>query len=838
MNLLLLFGVVANVVNWLPDNVTQFWVEPERPVAFKFTAQVDHNIQEENSLNDVQYILKTNDGAMLTDGIAKLDGDKLSIETTLPQGYFELEIPATEQTFGVASQPAFFPEDAIMAEDAKKKNGLRERDSFFAIDSASTWLVRNDKARDELLANAKRMGLATYRERVSWGTTEPVEGSLNYNGDRNAEKAREIAYKYDIPVLELFHDAPSWTGKIGKFPRDLNKTAASWGKISKRWNKYWNSFEIWNEPDISFSGNLPADQYVPVLKTVAQELAREGVSTPIVGGIIASFNDSYMDTMAENGALNACDIFSFHTYCRAYDMEAVMMRYHEWLVKNRVEWKPVWITECGRPWKKGTSRPNGEADMDSAIDIVQKGIAAKALGIDAYFPFVYVYYEENDNNFGMSDRNNAPLRSAAGYARSIFLLSGKRCVGSLEHDGVERAYVFRGEDGEQIVAFYSRFRNMDRKLRIPGNPLWIERVTGERVVTGAEGIIDFSDGFLFVAYPADAKLTLKAPTDVDKARELRRASRVKHGADPRTNYDIVARFDYDEKSVEVNGGGYVVKDPNASEFVGKISIFNFSENDKTLPITAECAVERDGDYVVLDNAFTVLPRQVVVPARGCNEIEFTLKLEGLIPFDKPKLSFGFGEDSNLIFSLSRSVSGENFDSMVEEVVPVSLSDITSWRVNASSHKKFEFLKDLMDEGNWGFSVDFNEGDRWAYPIFKLPQERTEDGRAFLVVDNKKYEMSKFKGVAFNFKATTSVSEDGVVRVFTYTPTGTNYYFSAMGVGKTDGKEHFVVVPFYSLSLSGAAGNGFDLNMISGISVGGNSKGDKMRIEVKDFRFFK
>ncbi len=837
MNLFLLFGVVvANVTSWLPDNITQFWVEPDRPAMFTFTAQADPNAENKQDVKDeVQFTVKTTDGVQFTTGVAKLDGDKLSVETTLPQGYFELELPATEQTFGVASQPAFIPNDALLASDAKGRTDLRQRDDFFGIDSASTWLVSDDKAREELIANAKRMGIATYRERVSWRRLEPKEGQFEYNGDNNAEKVRLAAQKYDMPILELFHNATDWTGTIGAYPADLLKTATSWGEVASRWNKSWNSFEVWNEPDISFSGNIPADQYVPVLKSVAQELKRKNIQTPIVGGIIASFNDPFMDLMAENGGIDACDIFSFHTYCRAFEMEDVSMRYLNWLRKYKSLGKPVWITECGRPWKKGTNRPNGEADLESAIDIVQKGVAARALGIDAYFPFVYVYYEENDNNFGMSDRNNAPLRSAAGYARCIYLLSGKSCLGSLAIDGVERSYVF-GDAEEQIAVLYVRSRQPGRKIVLPGVPLYVERVTGERLSLDENNAVDFSDGMLYVAYstPYNVLVTTE-PTRVDLMREQRAYDREQSGVVPRCNSDVVARFDFDPNVVEANSGGYMLKDSDATTLTGKISVYNFSDVEKTLPVTGTIMILRSW-YERLPNDISY-PNQIVVPSRGKVELEFTVSLEGATPFNHPKLTFTFGEDCVLSLPLSRRATEANFKSMVEATAAVPFNDVTRWFKNSSSCKKLEFLQECMDQGNWGFEIDFNEGDRWAYPIFVIPQEQGEDGKVYLIDGDRKFDMSQFKGVAFKYTATSS-SPEGVVRVFTYTGDRQGYYFSASGIGKTDGEEHFVIVPFDSLSLSGNAGNGFDPKFITGISVGANSRGDEMRIEVKDFLFFK
>ena len=606
MNLCSMFGtLVIGALSWVPSDVSQFWVEPDKPALLEFDVKKDETVESGSRSDSVKFVVRTTDGEMLKEGEGEIVGERLAIRTTLPQGYFELELPESNQAFGVASQPPFCPSDAILASSAKERNDLRLRDDFFGIDAASTWLVQDDKTREALIRNARRIGVATYRERLSWGRVEPQENVFDFNGDRNSETVRAAALKYDMPVLELFHSAPDWAGHVGTYPEDLIKTANSWGAIGKRWGRYWNSIEVWNEPDISFSGNLPADQYAPVLKTVAQELARKGITTPVVGGIIATFRDNFMDSFADNGGLDACDIFSFHTYCRAPEMESVCLRYHNWLVKNHAEWKPVWITECGRPWKKGTERPNREADLESAIDIVEKGVVAKAMGYDSYFPFVYVFYEENDNNFGMSDKNSAPLRSIAGYARMIYLLSGKDCIGNWKVDGSDAAWLFVDrENGEQIAVVYASERKKGRVVKLPCKPVFAERVTGEHVDANDSNELDFSDGLLFVKLPYDFKAELNQSTEVDQARLLRVQAREKHGVDARRNDDVVMRFDFDKEVVSATNGGYSLLDPEIKEFQGRLSVFNFSNESKTLPVSAEAIVNKSGSSEKIDDCAT------------------------------------------------------------------------------------------------------------------------------------------------------------------------------------------------------------------------------------------
>ena len=832
MSLWLTIGAaVLCATSWTPRDVSQFWVEPDSPAVFWFDANIQENAENapEKGVDSVKFVVKTTDGQTFAEGVGVLDGRSLRVETVLPQGFFELELPETGQAFGVASQPAFCPFDATLASDAAKRSDLRERDPFFAIDAASTWLVNSQtNAREDLIRNARRFGLATYRERVNWRGIEPTEGAFDFNGDRDAEKLRETAKKYDMPVLELFHNAPDWTGRIGAYPVDLLKTANSWGTVGERWNKYWNSIEVWNEPDISFSGNLPGDQYAPVLKTVAQELRRRNIETPVVGGIIAFFQADYMTNLAENGVLDACDIFSFHTYCRAFEMENVCLRYHDWLVENKAEWKPLWLTECGRPWKKGTDRPNREADLESAIDIVEKGVAAKALGVDSYFPFVYVYYEENDNNFGMSDKNNAPLRSSAAYARSIYLLSGKKCFGSWnlgENADVERSYLF-GDNatGERVAVLYQRDRKPGRTIQLPCAPSFVERATGERLAVDASNVVDFSDGFLFVGLPKEFEPALKEASPVDKARNLRFAARVKHGADSRRNFSTVARFDYDEKTIQAVTSGYRLVDSNVATFEGKLSVYNFDAEPKNATVKVSATIDVDGEIRDASDIIQACASSIELPARGRAELPFTLDVTKISPFAVPKLRFEIGDDCVLVFALSKTLTSDNYEQFAKDKIKVDLTDLSRWSKNSSPSGKIE-LK--AENETWTLDVNFSgDGDRWAYPVFPLPES---------------IDLTGYKGVAFRIKA-TSDNPESVVRFFTYRRNeqgaASNYYFTGDDSNKANGEERLIVLPLKSLTAYSGAPYPFDPKEIAFVSIGCNSKGDHCLIEVKDLTFFK
>ena len=91
-------------------------------------------------------------------------------------------------------------------------------------------------------------------------------------------------------------------------------------------------------------------------------------------------------------------------------------------------------------------------------------------------------------------------------------------------------------------------------------------------------------------------------------------------------------------------------------------------------------------------------------------------------------------------------------------------------------------------------------------------------------------------MAFRVKGTANV-DGGQLRFFTYSDKGA-YYFTSEGFAPADGEERFVVIPFEKLNAYGDMSDPFLPDRIRSISIGGNSRGAEMQIEVGEFFFFK
>ena len=124
---------------------------------------------------------------------------------------------------------------------------------------------------------------------------------------------RELYRKQGIPVLELFHDAPRWTGNSEEhgYPHDQLAVARSWAGIARALSPAWDGLEIWNEPDLSaFAGNASPEQYLPMVKAIGYSLHQAGIRTPLGGGVFSAPTDNFLRACAQNGLLDSVDFLS------------------------------------------------------------------------------------------------------------------------------------------------------------------------------------------------------------------------------------------------------------------------------------------------------------------------------------------------------------------------------------------------------------------------------------------------------------------------------------------------------------------------------------------------
>lgn len=511
------------------------------------------------------YTIRDYWGKVIASGRAgRVDPDSLQVTVRLARGFYDVEFAATGQRFGVICLPAY----------------EGRPDPFFCIDSAMSWLVHDDRVREGLLKALRRSGVAMSRERLNWAEVNPARDSWDWEARPRYETVRLLHRAHGVEVLEMFHRTTPWAGNVGKYPEDLVGLARAWRRIDQRWRATWGGLEVWNEPDIFFGANLPADQYVPLVKTLAYALDCRADRVPLVGGVFAHCNRPFLDNAARNGLLQCVDAVSFHTYGRAPEMEALIGSYRSWLRGHARETMPLWITECGRPWSRGPDRPPVEQDALSALDIAMKAVESRACGIARHFCFVYPFFEERDHNFGMMGRRATPLRSMAAYAQLVRLLAHKTYLGDLAcHDSaVERARVF-GDGRETVAVLYTGRPDPEATVRLDLPLLRVEGIDGRRFERASQRTVPVPDGLTYI-WLDPAKLGDRLQSDTPAAR-LGAVGRCPPPPRPAPS-PVVLRFEADARLLESKTEGHRPLAAAPTRLPLEVRAFNLCERPLSL----------------------------------------------------------------------------------------------------------------------------------------------------------------------------------------------------------------------------------------------------------------
>ncbi|GHT25468.1 hypothetical protein FACS18942_00410 [Planctomycetales bacterium] len=842
---LLISRTSAEEIHLNTDDSVQFFVEPESDNTFVFTGA--------ESATLTYRLLDEQGKTVLAEGQTKFNSGKHTVSVHIPaQGFYEIDFPALKQRFGITALKPLKKED---------------RDLFFCIDGAMSWLVSEAKRREDYVKIAARNGIGIIRERLSWSEIEPVENQFNWEGRRQNDAIRKMMSENGIKVLEVSHDTPAWVGlggldgKSGKLPGDLIKVCNSWEQIIKHWQSTWAALEIWNEPDISFSGDMPADQYVPLVRAITFVNKKTGGNAPMVGGSLATFNKTWVDTAINCGILDVIDGFSFHTYARAPAVEKLYAGLSEVVHSKRPD-LPFWLTECGRPWNRGVGRPPQEQDIVSACDIVMKGIEAKAAAVDYYFPFVYPYYDENNNNFAMMDRWGSPLRSFAAYSVMIQQLSNAEYLPVVLENVKEHFPVLEGAEiiihrffnhfdrdkrtKNTVLVLYTGEANKISKIKIPAalKNINVTALTGEKINIADDGTFFFNGGLVYLDVPDTALRGIKtaALTSANKANESKKQTeklRLAHSKAVKKNtagkseavvspFAVVYRFD--NNAVLPQSNGYHLKNTGAEILPLVLRIYNFDDKEHRLTFKP---LKETGNLQLKDGS----PATVSVPAKSFVEQTITADLSSEFTKDVSSiLRFQYADADNVLAACPMqlvflgSPDWKTLITQKKNLVRVPIEQKPLWRQNIGAHGKIDFqtaepAKELQDEPKtvFAYTATFGEGDRWCYPVYSIPE---------------KSDFQQYKGIIVRGRCTAGNGTQPRLMVYE-TKQGSGYLSELF---PADGEWHTAMLPFNSLEYVGATApdpNGvLDLNEVKTFSFGLNTKAESVTLEISDCLLYK
>lgn len=475
-----LAGTLLAAAEWIPVNIGQFHVTPGKSVTIDFAVSGE-------KAETVAGTLRNYSGSPAGTVILRRCGEKLyRLTHAFVRGFHELEIPGAQQKFGIIALPEY--------------SGIPDR--FFGIESLLRW-QKIEWIRISL-DFLKRNGIISLREHHGWPQEEPEKGI--WRPDR-CEAIYEEASRRNISGVFFFDRTPQWARPVDRYPTDLIGTGDSIMAMVKRRLAGLNAFQIWNEPDLK---QLPADQYLSLQAVASYVLRTGGSELPLIGAGFSSWQTG-KETLQQyfDGKMPAfIDIFAFHSYHEPEEMLRLITTYRAYLKKAGKGGIPIWITESGKPWKRGIEKPpqnSGSpheklrADVDedriSARWITLKAVEAKAGGVAGYFPFTLRSFRESVHNFGMMDCQWTPHRSLAAYFFCAQILANCGYIGDLNRlpRGIRSARTFAGADGQAVAVLDAGGKSIDISSReLPKGTMFAADGTELRPnSTGKYNVVDF-----------------------------------------------------------------------------------------------------------------------------------------------------------------------------------------------------------------------------------------------------------------------------------------------------------------------------------------------------------
>lgn len=667
-------------IRLVPVDVGMFFVAPNKEAKLSWRGV---NLAPATS---VAYVVRDYESRQISSGTGLLSGDgMLTITGVFARGYSELYFPSADQTFGLVSlEPHAGPADP-----------------FFCMDSALSSLELNSGRRVSLIKILARSGIAMSRERLGLNLVIPSPSTFDWEGGQQLDSIRRTYAENKVSILEILD------GNMDNLP----ELASGFGEAAQHW-KVWGGAEASNEPDLRAS---PADRYVSLVKTLSYALRNAHSQAPLVSGVFASVPPGpFYDTCLSNGMLDDSNAVSFHTYDRAGDVEGYVSRYRMWLKKGGKEGMPLWHTECGWSWVLGPERPPQDQDAASALEISAKAVESMACGVARYFPFVYVYYEEGQKNFGMMGREAAPLRSMAAYAACAQILSQKQYIGDIRGLGssVKLARVFgNSSDAECVAVIYTG--TVAPNATIPF-PIKVARVAGAdgRTLAFGNHALPVPDGLAYV-WVKRANLAGKLNAET-RAMQLYQIGRHPLAPERRAS-PLVFQFLSQQTPSRPSTRGYLITQELAHKLPVSVRVNNLSPSP--IVFTPELSLPGKAPEKTLP---------VTVPAMGHSDIAWKLDAVSQLDIAQTRLISLSGKSDGvqpLPLAIPFVMEGtlEQHLARHKNHLPLPITDLSHWSANIAAQGRSDFS--VTQDGAWRMGVTFTgNGGNWAYPKFNLSEK--------------------------------------------------------------------------------------------------------------------
>jgi len=301
----------------------------------------------------------------------------------LPPGYYELRWSALDAAGGslrygsaaIASLPSFTPPGQ----------------SPWAIDAGFSWgIIQRGPARAKRIADLLyRIGLRRTRDRMSMSQTMKERGQLTLG---HYAEAAQLQREAGLDVYTIIHDIPSWMAvepdrppAWKQPPGDLRDFYGWFKAAAGEMSETVDSWELWNEPDISFFAGR-AEEYAALVKAGYLGIKAGHPDANVLLGSPAHALGPWFTLAYESGLADYYDTFNFHTYREPATIPGDMAVFRGLQQQFGVD-RPIWLTETGST----SDRVNGDylpGERAQAADYVKR----YAIAADQRIEYVFAFY--------------------------------------------------------------------------------------------------------------------------------------------------------------------------------------------------------------------------------------------------------------------------------------------------------------------------------------------------------------------------------------------------------------------------------------------------------------
>jgi hypothetical protein len=377
-----------------------------------------------------------------------------------------------------------------------------------SISSVSVHFAQDNKTGLDEAELMARAGFRTVRDELQWSKVEKVPGVLDY--ERHDGWVNEVSSQGIQIIGTLNGNVAFYSGLSGvtnaykygpKSMVELDAFANYAYETAKRYKGKVDTFEIWNEPNLTgfWMPGPNVSDYVQLLKKTSIAIRKGNPDAVIIAGSVANQNGyKFLTDMLERDAYPYIDAISFHPYSWPSDPDLnygdKLQNYADTL-KGFGRWKDLYVTEVN--WHTADDIRGVSEELQAQYLIKHNAIsAAKGLKVSSIYDWRNdgTNPKSNEHNYGITHYDYSAKSALIALNQFNRQLAAAQFIGELHlRDGLKTyAYLLEGEPvllmwsnaGDQVFDFGQESivasdingnpADVQSQVTVGANPIYVE----------------------------------------------------------------------------------------------------------------------------------------------------------------------------------------------------------------------------------------------------------------------------------------------------------------------------------------------------------------------------